>query len=692
MNENNNRKNNDERLRSSLSSSVKERTMEQEGNQLQAARERTAQMPQNLSSNNVVGQPNRGLPSKNSIDSPNSNSINTPNNKMATNRGNTSNSNPIPNKSSVGNLNQNAGGAHQSIKGAPKTNSNAQSLKNKVASKGLQAMGVPKKVSEAAVNSKMGKNAMGMMTNPLGAALGGLKNAGKSEAEKDAFDKEEEEQVKEKRSGFVTLRVPLKVKLVLMLAILPSFTFVILFLCIITAYVGDEGAISIYIGTLMNGGDINAARELAKFHGSITGNGPDEVGMGNSYSTIDEFQSRAELLGNIYENFKCKSEEECLNRDEVKFYIKVNDIAYRYRKKYNVTLDPELLMATALSVDLDVKEMFVSFLNEYDENDVEKLNILMNLDWDYDYKRIPGYTYLKPSDYQYDLQILAKNMVSKNTTQTCTKTVKNADGTTSVVITKTQTDKDVEEQYFQPGEKYYLQCAAGESYDISSHHKLDLEKYDEFLLEYIEHKMYLPDGDPYTGDDPNGNFSNGNNNGEINTPITEGTSLSEVMVNLALSQKGVSGRPNKFTRWLGPISGYGSNGYAYPWCATFVSWVIANTNYEGKTLGDIVSFKSASTSAWARHFKDSSNLQFQLSEHYGGNYKPKQGDLIFFTWKSSTNPFNPNDFSTGFSHIGIVTSSDDTHVYTIEGNTSDKVAERKYKLDSRDIDGYGVWY
>ena len=688
MNGNNNRNNNDERLRSSLSSSVKERAMESEGNQLQVAREKNASMPSSRSSNGNVAPRGGGLPSKNSIGN-NGNGLNT-NKGMA-------NKNALPAKDGLksnmtGNdplLKNKTPGNGASPKGG--ASNEGQALQNKVASKGLQAMGVPKKLSESAVNSKLGKKAMNMMKNPVGAALGGLKNAGKSEAEKDAAEQEEEAQEKEKRSGFITLRLPLKVKLIIMLAILPSFTFVILFLSIITAYVADEGAFNIFFGTIVSGGDVDTARDLVKFRDSVLGNGANDVGMGNSFSTYDEFLSRTQNLGNIYEFFDCESEEECLNRDEVKFYIKVNDISTRYKRKYNITLDWELLMATALSMDLDVKEMFVSFLNEYNYDDVEKYNILMNLDWDYDYKKIPGYTYLKSDDYQYDLQILAKNMVTKTTTQTCSKVVKNKDGSTSVVITKTKTDIDVEEQYFKPGQPYYLKCDAGETYDISSNYKLDLEKYDEFLLEYIEHKMYLPDGDAYEGDDPN-HRGDDENPGDISTEYEEGNSLADNMVNLALSQKGVSGKPNKFTRWYGKIPGYPSDGYAYPWCATFVSWVVANTNYDGKTLSSIINYKSASTGSWARHFRDASNLQFKLSQYHGGNYKPKKGDIILFTWSSNPNQFNPNDFSTGFSHIGIVTSSDDNYVYTIEGNTSNTVAERKYKLDCRDIDGYGVWY
>lgn len=471
MNGNNNRNNNDERLRSSLSSSVKERAMEHEGNQLQAAKARTASMPSRMSSNGNT-RPHNSLPSKNGIENGKSELPN----KVR-----------LPKKSDL---------EPKAIKGSngpgdAKNNasSKGQSLKNKVASKGLQAMGVPKALSDGIVNSKMGKKAMGMAANPAAAALNGIKNAGKTEAEKDAVEKEEEEQEKEKRSGFISLRVPLKVKLIFFLAILPSFTFVILFLSVIVAYVADENGFNIFLGKLSSDEDI---REISKMHDEFHGKGTYD-GTWNSYSTADEFHSRSEEIGDIFEHFECKSAEECLNRDEVKFYIKVYDLSYRYKNKYHITLDWELLMSTALSMDLDVKDLFVKFLNDYNYDDVEKLDILMNLDWDYDYKKIPGYKYLGADDYRYDLQILAKNMVTKTTTQTCAKTVTNADGTTSVVITKTQTDIDVEEQYFKPGEKYYLKCDAGETYSISSNYRLDLAKFDDFLLEYIEHKMYLQD-------------------------------------------------------------------------------------------------------------------------------------------------------------------------------------------------------
>ena len=46
--------------------------------------------------------------------------------------------------------------------------------------------------------------------------------------------------------------------------------------------------------------------------------------------------------------------------------------------------------------------------------------------------------------------------------------------------------------------------------------------------------------------------------------------------------------------------------------------------------------------------------------------------------------------SAGAGHIGIVVRSDETTVYTIEGNTSNMVAQRQYPLDHETITGYVV--
>ena len=223
-----------------------------------------------------------------------------------------------------------------------------------------------------------------------------------------------------------------------------------------------------------------------------------EVGAGNS-SITREYEERFKMLGNVFSsaNTKCEGKA-CLSRPEYRYYLKVADIAYRYRKKYNIKLDLVLLNATAQYNDMTQEAIMELHMHDYDLDAVEDIDKLMDLDWDYDYKKISGYKYLDPDDYRYDLQILAKNMVTKTTTQQCTKSTKDSGGNVDIKVTKEQVDIDVEDKYFKSGASHYLKCDSGEKYSIFSIYKLDLEKYDEFLLEYLENKFYLS-SDKYQG-------------------------------------------------------------------------------------------------------------------------------------------------------------------------------------------------
>ena len=129
-------------------------------------------------------------------------------------------------------------------------------------------------------------------------------------------------------------------------------------------------------------------------------------------------------------------------------------------------------------------------------------------------------------------------------------------------------------------------------------------------------------------------------------------------------------------------------GYAYAWCAAYVSWSLLQSGCtDQNTQG-----------AWCRNHEGDKNYIWrevgcykwynQLTRcGYGhkddGSYTPKSGDLIFF------------DSS---EHIGIVRYSKDGRVYTIEGNTQggEGVASegggvycKNYKINSSDIRGYG---
>ena len=61
----------------------------------------------------------------------------------------------------------------------------------------------------------------------------------------------------------------------------------------------------------------------------------------------------------------------------------------------------------------------------------------------------------------------------------------------------------------------------------------------------------------------------------------------------------------------------------------------------------------------------------------------KHGDIIFFDWADKRDG--------KADHVGIVEKSENSKVYTIEGNTRGDICKAKeYAIDSSDILGYGT--
>lgn len=100
------------------------------------------------------------------------------------------------------------------------------------------------------------------------------------------------------------------------------------------------------------------------------------------------------------------------------------------------------------------------------------------------------------------------------------------------------------------------------------------------------------------------------------------------------------------------------------WCAIFVSWCLNNAGVPRS-----ICMRNISVSVYETQYRIRN--QFYLKE----GYQPAPGDLIIFS-------------SAGASHIGIVVSSDNKYVYTVEGNTSNMVARRQYDLNYETITGY----
>ena len=129
---------------------------------------------------------------------------------------------------------------------------------------------------------------------------------------------------------------------------------------------------------------------------------------------------------------------------------------------------------------------------------------------------------------------------------------------------------------------------------------------------------------------------------------------------MALSQEGNGGET--YWRWFG----FGSR---VEWCACFASWCADQCSYIES--GVIPKFAKCDDGVnWFRNkgqFKD-------------GSYTPAAGDFIFFDWG--------NDGS--IDHVGIVESTVDGVVHTIEGNSSNAVNRRSYSIGKSSIYGYGV--
>lgn len=157
-----------------------------------------------------------------------------------------------------------------------------------------------------------------------------------------------------------------------------------------------------------------------------------------------------------------------------------------------------------------------------------------------------------------------------------------------------------------------------------------------------------------------------------NTHVNTGNYAYDI-VQVAKTQVGyVEGTNNdtKYNRWFGSLSGYG---YNYAWCQTFVAWCANQAGVPTSMIPRVSGTISAKDT-----FKK--NGTYHAGPYEGGSYTPKAGDIIYF-------------YSSGSSskhHVGIVSGCSNGTVYTIEGNSSNKVAERSYSVNYGNIRGYGV--
>lgn len=135
----------------------------------------------------------------------------------------------------------------------------------------------------------------------------------------------------------------------------------------------------------------------------------------------------------------------------------------------------------------------------------------------------------------------------------------------------------------------------------------------------------------------------------------------QAIVEIAKTQLGnVGGQP--YWSW------YGFHSHVQ-WCACFVSWCADQCGY----INAGIIPKHAACQSGANWFQSQGQWKSR-------DYIPSPGDIIYFDWNSDGHT----------EHIGIVERVENGTVYTIEGNSSNRCAERHYSVGARDIYGYGV--
>lgn len=105
-------------------------------------------------------------------------------------------------------------------------------------------------------------------------------------------------------------------------------------------------------------------------------------------------------------------------------------------------------------------------------------------------------------------------------------------------------------------------------------------------------------------------------------------------------------------------------GYQGSWCTTFVFWCFnkAGSQNNVKLYGSIIP-NGGNCNSMISWFSDKGRYHTRSS-----GYSPKAGDLVFFDWSGNGSS----------QHVGIVTGTSGSTVYTIEGNCSGQVKARTY--------------
>ena len=117
--------------------------------------------------------------------------------------------------------------------------------------------------------------------------------------------------------------------------------------------------------------------------------------------------------------------------------------------------------------------------------------------------------------------------------------------------------------------------------------------------------------------------------------------------------------------------------YTDPWCAAFVSAC-------GKAIGLVPSIIYPECSCYQMLRKyQKANLWIE-----DDNYRPKEGDLVFYSWSDS----GEGDCAAAPDHVGIIKGYDTVNasIHVVEGNWNKKVGVRIITAGSRYIRGFAT--
>lgn len=134
----------------------------------------------------------------------------------------------------------------------------------------------------------------------------------------------------------------------------------------------------------------------------------------------------------------------------------------------------------------------------------------------------------------------------------------------------------------------------------------------------------------------------------------------QAIVEVALTQVGNEGG-EPYWSWYG-------YSYRVAWCAIYVSW-----------CADQCGFLDAGVLPKLEGVRPYVDWFMERGQWQGQDYEPSPGDIIFFDWE--------NDGLA--DHVGIVEKVEDGLIYTVEGNTGDTCAERRYHVGNTPIYGFG---